>query len=1105
MQSQTPLRDAMSSQGQSSVIDPNFLPPDAQFPFQNRPSDAAPSKATPPQTRLVGEAGHYPVVFPKYEQPKGYKGKGAPRPPGTMPPLGGFGVPAPPKSAAVPGQGSMAADAPDVESARGSKRVRHPSSSGSGSETPRIPLSSDGAANRFIKLMRLRAIRDNAEKPANDMMCRFDVTEFIDKGYIIENGFSSQSDIISSMNRSELECLGMLMASHLVVELNPSKVPGEPEPPPDLYLRTHTNIIIRIAEHFAMLAQQDRLPKQTTPNRMFQRTEMSLYQKTIVFLREVDKIRADQKGIVVTDQREFLFSPKEFDAHHVRRRRQRGNMLIQDQKETQWLSDDHYQTLAGVVSDAGWNAFKLEKQRRFVEGCPESLKEYKERIHQGRFLIDSEDEGRLPLNRDPKVKVQVPDITSVDDSAKSEVCSFLRKMKLLSTDLSDPFAKAVSDYMDGDSWGPADSASILPKPAAPAASPSPPAATPAPVALPKAVPHRPPAPAVLLEQLPAIPPGPDSVKRRNGEDRSLLTEYEFLCETNVSRILIERAESNVENSARFHEAIAEPFEEGGGKEARMRFFRAVTSDTGMYPGGDRSKRVDPTVYMSHLRNDESKAEDKDVGADEVWFGDILMASAEEKGINSTRLPPGDMQRVVHDATDYVFWSDDVALLGDANVPDSDSMHPKSLDDPDLFGTYFEKGVHSVCYVTTEEISKIDFEAWNAEIDSKKFEGSNCNLPYPTMGDAGKLVIKTVDIPWGNDSSSFPLVVLFRIDSKQDIMMQSLREVGSIPWKNPFGTPSRLRVIHPSDGLAADSHLKRSVMAYTSIEVAYDVFRSQHETDTQGVVISIILAARVGGKGDGKTKGGGFNVYQGARMCTKGHASFVAGHIFVDSPMNLTHVPGNVMSLVSNISDSMSFSLGVSMRSSAYLPDYLKAMTAVYKGNPSDPCRDLVEELMKRNLQNMKHVSQNKRKRIVNMDYSPNAEFLRRPEKLILEGAAWMSKDDAYLDQLCKRLWHIFPNHSDFHMEFRQRMFRACTLLEMPQTKSGFPNNESYIRSESYHAGRASRFTGEYIRTPGANPVLPPHRYDVGYNFEKKLHDPDRMSGVTVKFPEFAKI
>ena len=159
-QTQTPFRNAMNAPGKGSPMDPSYLPANTgahlygQFP----PSAAAEPKATPLQTTYVGitpELAANPVVWPRYEDLKGYKGKGTPGPPGTMPPLGGVGVAAPPKSAAMnaPGKGGMAADAPDVESARGSKRIRRPSSSGSGSETPRIPLSSDGAADRFIKLM----------------------------------------------------------------------------------------------------------------------------------------------------------------------------------------------------------------------------------------------------------------------------------------------------------------------------------------------------------------------------------------------------------------------------------------------------------------------------------------------------------------------------------------------------------------------------------------------------------------------------------------------------------------------------------------------------------------------------------------------------------------------------------------------------------------------------------------------------------------------------------------------------------------------------------------------------------------------------------------
>ena len=61
----------------------------------------------------------------------------------------------------------------------------------------------------------------------------------------------------------------------------------------------------------------------------------------------------------------------------------------------------------------------------------------------------------------------------------------------------------------------------------------------------------------------------------------------------------------------------------------------------------------------------------------------------------------------------------------------------------------------------------------------------------------------------------------------------------------------------------------------------------------------------------------------------------------------------------------------------------------------------------------------------------------------MEGLAWFSKQQAYYDDMIRRLWVMFPGQDDYCMMWRQKLFSSACQLEVPYTCSGFVNDEAY--------------------------------------------------------------
>ena len=95
-----------------------------------------------------------------------------------------------------------------------------------------------------------------------------------------------------------------------------------------------------------------------------------------------------------------------------------------------------------------------------------------------------------------------------------------------------------------------------------------------------------------------------------------------------------------------------------------------------------------------------------------------------------------------------------------------------------------------------------------------------------------------------------------------------------------------------------------------------------------------------------------------------------------------------------------------------------------------------------------------------MDFAGTAKFIRKPEKLIMEGLAWYSKLEPYYDEVIRKLWVMFPEHNDSSMLWRQTLFSSICQLEASYTCSGWPSDEAFEYNESL-SKEAKFYDGTY--------------------------------------------
>ena len=129
-----------------------------------------------------------------------------------------------------------------------------------------------------------------------------------------------------------------------------------------------------------------------------------------------------------------------------------------------------------------------------------------------------------------------------------------------------------------------------------------------------------------------------------------------------------------------------------------------------------------------------------------------------------------------------------------------------------------------------------------------------------------------------------------------------------------------------------------------------------------------------------------------------------------------------------------------------------------------------------NLQNEGNANQVKKQGQAGYDFPQGTTFIRKLEKLIMEGIMWYTKGQSEHERLIHLLRTIFPGKRKEDQEWRQRLYGACTMLEMDFTQSGYVNDESFEYWKHCYDNANETYTGRFQNPPGAPPLLPKYRY-----------------------------
>ena len=188
----------------------------------------------------------------------------------------------------------------------------------------------------------------------------------------------------------------------------------------------------------------------------------------------------------------------------------------------------------------------------------------------------------------------------------------------------------------------------------------------------------------------------------------------------------------------------------------------------------------------------------------------------------------------------------------------------------------------------------------------------------------------------------------------------------------------------------------------------------------------------------ESRGGKSSASQGCRLSTRRPCAILLGLIFIDSTLNTDEIPPGLASLTLKLPDSISFGLGVAMRSEDYLENnFDDHIESIVEETQVDPHAKFVKEYMKVVLSNSNHLRNFNRRNVPQgHDYSPETQFLHKPEVGLMEGVMWQQLSEEYVDGLIVKLKKIF-NGTDYNAQvWRQRFFASMTSLTIEHTYSG---------------------------------------------------------------------
>ena len=143
------------------------------------------------------------------------------------------------------------------------------------------------------------------------------------------------------------------------------------------FLTKHFNRVLSVAIRLTNMGEEDRQKRDVGRSRRIGRPEMRLY----LLMCKQTKSRP-------------LFTEQEYRRLQVVKRRIRGMRMIRDQKDDDWVDDNHYRTLYETLESKGWDAFVEAVE--MTAKCALTLNPLKEKYETQACLEDSDDSGSRP-------------------------------------------------------------------------------------------------------------------------------------------------------------------------------------------------------------------------------------------------------------------------------------------------------------------------------------------------------------------------------------------------------------------------------------------------------------------------------------------------------------------------------------------------------------------------------------------------------------------------------------------------------------------------------------------------------------------------------------
>ena len=893
------------------------------------------------------------------------------------------------------------------------------------SGTPRFISEQFGRTERKLKDLLNKAIKKNLLPVPPSRYVLFPLVKFEGKGYIPYGPY--QDSYVQAVQREENSSFAYLMATHIVYESIAIDVRGVGGDPIADHLLRNVPAILNIYKKFYELHMTDTVAN--IGGRLGNKADYAYYRKCLLYL----KVKAEEENDRIPEGAfKELMLASDYNDMSIRKRRQKALKLIKGQEGGKWLEDNHFFQLWEILVDEGWDKFVAALQASRDAEVPENLRDYHAAYQGEQMLNDSDDDGTQDssqgyVRKTARVTEPAPEHYTITTEDIKEIEAFLRPL------LFPEEVKTEEVDADGGEGAVADDT-----------------------------------PLVELE------PVPD----RRDDETDL--EYSFRKSCAESIQCIQYVEANPNPDGRTHRLIGGPVEDPNEDRSRL-----VNATTRLFPTMDRADRIDPSQLLNRLKlNPAEKVDTPEAETQQFMFGDLVHRAARSQGIESKWVHPSALFKTI--ASSKIFQPERVTIPGDETIGHGNPGYPpaEQLNRPGQPWRNFPPGTKAIQFLDEAFFKSIDRVKLQELIQSHNWYREN-DVKYPTVlypdidGDTlgqpsfNNAELTSTDVPWGD----FDFVSMYRVDTKSDIFAQLFQGAEEFPMVVEKGQRDTVPVFKGTDSLAADSHLQRSVMAYSDPFLALwgiqNSYVSRQNNGLEGNVVSVLASGyiykRVPKKADGKSGAKKLRMSQKARFSSKRPVTLIIGLIFIDTPLGLHNMHTQIPSLTIRMPDSLKFALATSMRNTDWAEPFLTACNACIT-SVHDKMRDLIVGLAHTALKSRKNLENfNIRNILPGNEFNEDVVFLKKHEKLLLEGLMWMyaSEPDKsgtkgvsrYYESLIKMLWKMFPQHSEFHQRWRMHLFIAYTSLECQYTVSGYVTNETRTIWSNIESNQKDQYSG----------------------------------------------